>query len=576
MPLFITNRNTAYLNIKAIVLPFFDGINSFYSINFFNNNNLYDLYNTFSDKEKTQKLTELEKTLKNKLEKLISINKSYKLENKYSNKVSNLIWRSNYFINQLWQENNKDLSKIIKEYPNLAKIPKEQLIKELDLLENYYHKKEKYKNLEKKTYTKIEKLKKQILTINKIKEKYVITLDVDIKEHIKNPYTNLKASNLSDIYEIIIKLALKNKINKIAIPIIDFQDMPNPNYYISLAKDKIRYLIEKAKRDITVYLLLTNENNDYFKDKQPENIYEKILSLSNRDKDLTKAEIEKRAKREYEEYKKDNIDSRYYLFKRVNRYTREYAEDDYLDFYHDWLLWLNKRRNNVLNITNQIEEKESDVEDLKYWDEKAFWENINFQRKKLGLLFSINTDEFPKYRKNNERILKKLGEDIKIRLIEEEDKDKSIICGEMASKKSQNLQAEIQSLIDSKKESFSQMVLRIIQRANRDKITCYKAANVNKNIFSKIVKDAKGDENADGTLYVYKPEKKIALAFSIALRLRIEEAEELLKKAGYAFSDSPQDIIVKTFIQKGIYDIDLVNQFLFRFHQPLLGSTVRE
>ena len=469
-----------------------------------------------------------------------------------------------------WRTN---ISKIIEEYPELAKLSKEQLIKELELIKKYYHKKEKYKNLEKKTYTKIEKLDKQIFTINKINEKYVITLDVELKEHIKSPYKNLKVSNLLNIYENIIKLALKNKINKIAIPIIDFQDMPNPNYYISLARDNIRNIIEKSKRDITVYLLLTNENNDYFKDRQPENIYEKIVSISKRDKYSNIAEIEKQAKSEYKKYKKDEMDSHYHLFKREIRYKREYTDEDYLCFYHDWLLWLNKRRNYTLKIKDQIEE-EPDVEDLEYWDEKEFWEKINYQREKFGIHFSLNTDEFPKYRKNNERILKKLGEDIKIRLIEEEDKS-NIRC-EMASKKSQNLQAEIQSLIDSKKESFSQMVLRIIQRTNRDNITCYKAANVNKNIFSKIVKDAKGDENADGTLYVYKPEKKIALAFSIALRLRIEEAEELLKKAGYAFSDSPQDIIVKTFIQKGIYDIDLVNQFLFRFHQPLLGSTVRE
>ena len=120
------------------------------------------------------------------------------------------------------------------------------------------------------------------------------------------------------------------------------------------------------------------------------------------------------------------------------------------------------------------------------------------------------------------------------------------------------------------------MVLRIIKETHRNNVACYKAANVNKNIFSKILKDANGDENKDGTAYVYNPDKKIALAFSIALRLKLKEAEELLQKAGYAFSDSPQDIIVKTFIQKGIYDIDLVNQFLFRFNQPLLGSTARE
>ena len=175
------------------------------------------------------------------------------------------------------------------------------------------------------------------------------------------------------------------------------------------------------------------------------------------------------------------------------------------------------------------------------------------------------------YYENNEKILKKLGKDLKNRFTKDE-----LSLSSQRKTKPQNLQEEIQILLDTKEESFSQMVLRIIKNQRRDKIAVYKAANVNKNIFSKIVKDANGDENEDGTPYVYKPDKKIVFAFAIALRLKTKQAEELLRKAGYAFTNYPQDIIVKKFIQKGIYDIDLVNQFLYRFKQPLLGTTARD
>ena len=119
------------------------------------------------------------------------------------------------------------------------------------------------------------------------------------------------------------------------------------------------------------------------------------------------------------------------------------------------------------------------------------------------------------------------------------------------------------------------MVLRKIEENGLNAVFCYKSANVGRNIFSKITKDANGDENEDGTRFIYRPEKKIALAFAIALHLKLTEAEELLQKAGYSFSNSVSDIIVKIFIEKKLYDIDLINQQLLKYDQILLGSTTR-
>ena len=109
--------------------------------------------------------------------------------------------------------------------------------------------------------------------------------------------------------------------------------------------------------------------------------------------------------------------------------------------------------------------------------------------------------------------------------------------------------------------SFSETVLKLIAQKGITEKECYTRANMDRRLFSKI---RKGD---------YHPNKTTALSLVLALHLNLEETEKLLKKAGYALSDSSKtDVIVKYFIENQNYNLFDINAVLFDFDQPLIGN----
>lgn len=121
-------------------------------------------------------------------------------------------------------------------------------------------------------------------------------------------------------------------------------------------------------------------------------------------------------------------------------------------------------------------------------------------------------------------------------------------------------ESDLDDLLEAKEPTFQQMLLGIMDEKGIPPAKCYKKANIDRKLFSKI------QCNVD-----YNPSKNTVMAFAVALELSLDETEELLMKAGFAFSDAnKKDRVIRYFIMNRHYDIVDINQALFKYGLSLL------
>ncbi|MCR5795730.1 MAG: macro domain-containing protein [Solobacterium sp.] len=120
----------------------------------------------------------------------------------------------------------------------------------------------------------------------------------------------------------------------------------------------------------------------------------------------------------------------------------------------------------------------------------------------------------------------------------------------------------LQERMAAQAETFSDMLLRLIDERELRDSDVYRKANIDRKLFSKIRSNPS-----------YHPKKNTVIAFALALELSFHDTKELMRSAGYAFSPSSKaDIIIQYCMERGIYNVYEVNEILFKFDQPLLGN----
>ena len=109
--------------------------------------------------------------------------------------------------------------------------------------------------------------------------------------------------------------------------------------------------------------------------------------------------------------------------------------------------------------------------------------------------------------------------------------------------------------------SFGEYLIELIDERKLKDSEVYKKANINRDVFNKII-------NGKTTI----PKKKTCVALAVALKLDVDDTNELLSKAGYVLSESfVFDKIILYCLKNNEYNIFNINEILFENDQEILA-----
>ena len=120
----------------------------------------------------------------------------------------------------------------------------------------------------------------------------------------------------------------------------------------------------------------------------------------------------------------------------------------------------------------------------------------------------------------------------------------------------------VDDYIDKNKDDnrFQKLLFKYIDDRNLKDSDVYNNAYVDRRLFSKI----RSNES-------YHPSKETVIALAASLNLNIEELEELLGSASYYLPKNNKfDLIIRFCFERKIYDIDIINEFLYDHECNLL------
>lgn len=123
-----------------------------------------------------------------------------------------------------------------------------------------------------------------------------------------------------------------------------------------------------------------------------------------------------------------------------------------------------------------------------------------------------------------------------------------------------NIWDEIIEKIDENDLTFQEKLLAYIDRMGIKDSEYYNSLNLSKQMFSKLRSNK-----------FYQPSRNTVMASCIRLHLDLMEANDLMGRAGFAFSPiNLPDMVVKGCIEHKVYDLEFIESVLQEKNQPTL------
>ena len=111
----------------------------------------------------------------------------------------------------------------------------------------------------------------------------------------------------------------------------------------------------------------------------------------------------------------------------------------------------------------------------------------------------------------------------------------------------------------NKPKSFSEILFFFIDEKGIKDSEVYKKVDIDRKLFSKI----RCNNN-------YIPRKNVIIKLCLSLGLAKDDFNKLLNSAGYCLSYSKFDLVISFCLDNNIYDLNIINDYLYTYSNAVL------